>query len=227
MSLAVAEDQPISGQLGEELLAAKQSLESKQWGIWVSLLVLQLWVHIREVCSLIADKVEDFLIKIATDKGKTALETSILSQRQISPTEQPLSSLPTITTTPERVSEDISRHRRKANDWLDMIDEVNAKLFNPTPQKASRRPIRIAILDTGYGKDAILSHRITGWKDWVDRSENLQDNDGHGTHLASLMMRTAPEAEIYAARITNDSDGIHLAIENIIKNQRLTAYLGY
>lgn len=85
--------------------------------------------------------------------------------------------------------------------------------------------VRIAVLDTGVNsshsgiataknKGKIKMHKRSNkkssgqesdsWcKNWIGRDEhNVEDKDGHGTHVADLIHRTAPEAEIYIARIS-------------------------
>lgn len=82
-------------------------------------------------------------------------------------------------------------------------------------------PIKIAILDTGYDDDAVFFHhpyrcsRMKGWKDWVDSSITPQDCNGHGTHVVSLVMKVAPNADIFVARVAKDTEGLQHASENI------------
>ncbi|PYH91049.1 subtilisin-like protein [Aspergillus ellipticus CBS 707.79] len=82
-------------------------------------------------------------------------------------------------------------------------------------------PVRIAILDTGYDEEVPffffpgIQSRLKGWKDWVDGSDKPRDCDGHGTHLVSLLMKCAPEADVYVARIAKDSKDISESSESI------------
>lgn len=74
--------------------------------------------------------------------------------------------------------------------------------------------IRIAVLDTGYDPQAEFfvnrdrKIRLRGWKDWVAQSETPKDDDGHGSRVLSLLMKVAPMADIYVARIANNSSGL-------------------
>lgn len=43
------------------------------------------------------------------------------------------------------------------------------------------------------------------------------DNDGHGTYVTGLAITVAPLADMYMARVANDSDGLENASENIAK----------
>ena len=71
------------------------------------------------------------------------------------------------------------------------------------------RRVKIAILDTGidrsHGKiGAQWDRRVKGTKSWIINEDADVDRCGHGTHGAALLMRIAPEAHIYVARIAKD-----------------------
>jgi hypothetical protein len=72
--------------------------------------------------------------------------------------------------------------------------------------------IRIAIIDTGaeLPEEALDSYgnRLAGHKSWLtptDKDKDLgrgdKDMDGHGTHATGLLLRLAPDAEVYVARV--------------------------
>jgi hypothetical protein len=82
------------------------------------------------------------------------------------------------------------------------------------------KPVRIAILDTGYDASnefftAARKRRIK-WRDLVgsdspasdDNPEAGQDLDGHGTDVLSMALRMAPFAEFYVARVFENSGSI-------------------
>lgn len=77
-----------------------------------------------------------------------------------------------------------------AKDWKD-----------GTPKK-----IRIAILDTGIDlRDSMISgakSRIIEKRSWVGSPEDWADTYGHGTHVARLLVRMAPAANIYVTKIS-------------------------
>lgn len=69
------------------------------------------------------------------------------------------------------------------------------------------RPIRIAVLDSGVDKTdrQILRNiektgRIRPWKTFVESPAD-EDSCGHGTFVTKLLLRAAPAAHIYMAKI--------------------------
>jgi subtilisin family serine protease len=87
----------------------------------------------------------------------------------------------------------------------------------------SQDKVKIAILDTGIDHDHIairaLKRRnsrrpicIKEWKNFIagsyeeDPDAATQDSHGHGTHIAALVSRVAPAAQIYIARISKNED---------------------
>jgi hypothetical protein len=74
-----------------------------------------------------------------------------------------------------------------------------------------RGPVKIAILDTGIDLPKPpcyeFQDRIAGYKDWIDLNDEIQqDLDGHGTHSTALLMKVAPNAMIYVARVFKHGD---------------------
>jgi hypothetical protein len=74
-----------------------------------------------------------------------------------------------------------------------------------TPEK-----IRIAVLDTGIDLTDMMikpaMSRIIDKRSWVGSPESYLDNYGHGTHVARLLLKMAPAAEIFVAKITDDKN---------------------
>jgi subtilisin family serine protease len=78
--------------------------------------------------------------------------------------------------------------------------------------------VKIAVLDTGidWSDSYILGakDRIADWKNWAgdlqdrDSKQQVHDNAGHGTHVTSLLLKTAPEAQLYVCRIANQNGAI-------------------
>ncbi|KAI9833799.1 MAG: hypothetical protein M1819_003534 [Sarea resinae] len=113
----------------------------------------------------------------------------------------------------------VNLESKKAAEWLRNVAKINASLARS--QKSCQPPIRVAILDTGYDDEAVFFHppsrsnRLKEWKDWVDDSPTPEDCNGHGTHVVSLVMKTAPTADIYVARVAKDTAGLHGAADRI------------
>lgn len=113
------------------------------------------------------------------------------------------------------------RDQKDSKKWLNRIYSLNEELKSVSLQNVPQERIRIAILDTGYDADAEFfqprarRNRLIEWKDWVEDAKKPQDCDGHGTHLVSLIMKMAPEADICVARVANDRRGLDNAGESV------------
>lgn len=76
-------------------------------------------------------------------------------------------------------------------------------------RKQLARPVKVAILDTGVDVanpeiEKNLKKKIMKWKGFPEVSKPLTDVNGHGTYLACVLMRTAPNAWLYIARIFDE-----------------------
>ena len=121
--------------------------------------------------------------------------------------------------------------QKKAKKWLSRMQRLNSELAQTSPQRvpgSSSARIRIAVLDTGCDDNAPFfllpdnGPRLKKWKDWVDESDQWQDCHGHGTHLVSLVMKTAPEAHICVARIAKNPNMLLKAGENVAEVSHFT-----
>jgi len=68
-----------------------------------------------------------------------------------------------------------------------------------------RKRIKIAVLDTGIDMtdDYILScEKRIKFQSFLPEDPDVRDEDGHGTSVASLLLRVAKTAKICVARIT-------------------------
>lgn len=85
-------------------------------------------------------------------------------------------------------------------------------------RKDRQKPVRVAILDTGVDsrhpqiQKALDDKIIREARGFPVSFKPLRDGHGHGTHAASVLMRTAPHAVLYIARIA-DNEG-NIATEN-------------
>ncbi|GLA16157.1 hypothetical protein AnigIFM62618_002726 [Aspergillus niger] len=113
---------------------------------------------------------------------------------------------------------------KNASNWLLDVKEFNRELAQVAPAAGLRglsRRVRIAILDTGYDDNAPfffspdVMERLKGWKDWADGSIQPEDCHGHGTHLVSLVLKCAPDADIYVARIAKRPQQLLSASEKV------------
>lgn len=119
-----------------------------------------------------------------------------------------------------------TKSEKCASEWLLRLKSFNRELAQVAPTvglKDPSRRVRIAVLDTGYDDNAPffffpdVQGRLKGWKDWVDGSDQPKDLHGHGTHLVSLVLKCAPEADIYVARIAESPNQLLDSSENVAK----------
>ncbi|KAL7789840.1 hypothetical protein V8C37DRAFT_385885 [Trichoderma ceciliae] len=116
-------------------------------------------------------------------------------------------------------------HMNKSAQWLDDLVQTShhniRQLSRQYLRERAVRPIRIAVLDTGYDDEAAFfqirsrRQRLKGWRDLVMGSQDPVDENGHGTHTVSLIMKVAPLADIFVARIAKDTSGLSGSVEHI------------
>lgn len=119
-----------------------------------------------------------------------------------------------------------TKSEKDARRWLLRLRSLSRELAQVAPavglSHMSQR-VRIAILDTGYDDDAPFFYspgvreRLHGWKDWASSSDQPEDCHGHGTHLVSLVLKCAPEADVYVARIAKTPGDLLHSSENVAK----------
>jgi hypothetical protein len=54
----------------------------------------------------------------------------------------------------------------------------------------------------------MLSKSIKGYKGFPDTFDPLKDKNGHGTHGVSVILKTAPQAVLFIARVCDDAGNI-------------------
>ncbi|KAJ3532756.1 hypothetical protein NM208_g8294 [Fusarium decemcellulare] len=90
--------------------------------------------------------------------------------------------------------------------------------YHRTGTQGSFQNVRVAIVDTGLyidGNDPVFQgaeSRVKLKQSFVGASHNWIDINSHGTHVARLLLRYAPTAEVYVAKI---SDSRHLEETNV------------
>lgn len=124
--------------------------------------------------------------------------------------------------------------RADAEAWLDKIKEAavtEAVLSAFQTKELAKERTRIAVLDTGYDQGAVFfnrqrNRRLRGWKDYVERDQpRAKDEHGHGTHVLSVLMKVAPGADIFVARVARDTLDLANAAGNIAEVSRYSQLL--
>jgi hypothetical protein len=96
---------------------------------------------------------------------------------------------------------------KMASAWFDWHNGALARLADlRDPAISENQRVKIAILDSGidlaqnslemYNTDPGIQYRS-----WVDNSPEWKDEVGHGTHLAVLLRKIAPNAIVYVGRV--------------------------
>ncbi|UNI24639.1 hypothetical protein JDV02_010372 [Purpureocillium takamizusanense] len=119
-----------------------------------------------------------------------------------------------------------STARRKAYiSWKESVRDVYKRFL---PEAATRRRVTIAVLDSGLDLDHPVyscNNRIKAAVSYVDGDRNNAcDLSGHGTHVTSLLLDYAPEADIYVIKIANNdpvpSSNIAVAINDVVRQRK-------
>ncbi|ODA77868.1 hypothetical protein RJ55_06471 [Drechmeria coniospora] len=103
--------------------------------------------------------------------------------------------------------------QQRGEAWMEETAGLSAQLM------ARPRRVRIAILDTGCDAESAFfkapSRRaqLKNWKDFERDSLRWKDSHGHGTQMASVIARLAPEADISVACV--DAKGGSLGDDRI------------
>jgi subtilisin family serine protease len=122
--------------------------------------------------------------------------------------------------------EENASNRPKAKTYFDRLERIKRRFIRPLAHKPTdklparlRQAIKIAIIDSGIDMTDPLvmggALRIREKRNWTDSDpENWHDTYGHGTHVARLVIKVAPAAEIYIARVSTqkqiDANDTHL-----------------
>lgn len=86
------------------------------------------------------------------------------------------------------------------------------KVHSRKPQGYVRdkyQPIKIAVLDTGIDlkhssiRAAKKQNRLKTLKSFVKGDESVGDSHGHGTHVAALLLKVAPDSQLYIAKVAS------------------------
>ncbi|KAH7311135.1 hypothetical protein BKA65DRAFT_575201 [Rhexocercosporidium sp. MPI-PUGE-AT-0058] len=106
--------------------------------------------------------------------------------------------------------------------WFADLDRLNS-LLRAKPKDIDPDyyiPVKVAILDTGIQES--YEERIVEYKDFVTNDDdNLQDNTGHGSNIARLILNVFNKAQVYVARVFKEDKLANE--EEIEKTQNLMA----
>jgi Subtilase family len=102
-----------------------------------------------------------------------------------------------------------------ADEWFDDLQSTVYPVIDKN-RKERQKPVRVALLDTGVDsrhpefQEALKFNKIRAFRGFPASLDPISDRNGHGTHGASVFMRTATNAELYIARIADD-EGVIVA----------------
>ncbi|KAF6795401.1 putative subtilisin [Colletotrichum sojae] len=108
----------------------------------------------------------------------------------------------------------------QTSQWLNDLNAINRYFHKRCPLASVPSP-RVAILDTGFDEEGVFfsvpgrRQKVKGWKDFAADSELPVDDNGHGSHCTALIMKVAPHATIYVARIAKDRGSLRNAAQAI------------
>lgn len=118
--------------------------------------------------------------------------------------------------------------------WLTEFERKVHSLVGANAENNSHNRVRIAILDSGLdgGLDELKFcwTRIKAYKSWVAPfpqvhsaaglrlnilRDTCKDNVGHGTHLAALILRLHPWADLFVAQVTDSHNPNSLNVAEV------------
>ena len=101
----------------------------------------------------------------------------------------------------------------QADEWFNFLNAVVHPEVDRN-RKDNQKPVRVAILDSGVDAThpdiapALETKQIAAYKGFPGYLDPLQDQHGRGTHGVSVLMKTAPNAILYVARMVDDKGEI-------------------
>ncbi|RDW58779.1 hypothetical protein BP6252_13255 [Coleophoma cylindrospora] len=119
------------------------------------------------------------------------------------------------------------RNASAAREWFSMYAKRTQPVLKARRNK-DYKLVRIAVLDTGIDLDhpiiAKCKARIANCRSWVVDDASVSDTHGHGTHIASVLLKLAPSADLYVARVFKNASDVGnagvAAVVNAINHAR-------
>ena len=114
-----------------------------------------------------------------------------------------------------------------ADKWFDYFDQshIQESLAKFVADKTGS--VKVAVLDTGIDlQDYWISTKAGRIKCWPTK-KSCKDTDGHGTHVAYLLLRLAPHIQLHVAKISISQKVEDADIEAIAKVRSVLFKLKY
>lgn len=107
------------------------------------------------------------------------------------------------------------RRIQSAKKWFGYFKDIKDEL--PRRSKSPDERIRIGVLDTGIDlKNSYISQRLDRISCWPPNT-NPQDDDGHGTHVAFLLLELTKHADLRICKVANSTSIKDVDIQRIAK----------
>jgi subtilisin family serine protease len=99
-----------------------------------------------------------------------------------------------------------------ADEWFQYLTSVHKAIAESRQTGLKIPSVKVAIIDSGVCMQHPIIKEHIKWgainkdrcKAFPKTLDHLDDKNGHGTHTASVLLQTAPDVELYIARVTND-----------------------
>ena len=98
--------------------------------------------------------------------------------------------------------------------WMNRFESIVHPVFDQLPSTKVVDSVRIAVLDTGaefdhFTRMRVYNNRLVECRTWyrfeTDSNDKIPaksgDEDGHGSHVTSLVLRVARNCHVYAAQV--------------------------
>jgi hypothetical protein len=110
------------------------------------------------------------------------------------------------------------------NQFVDLMEKYLLKHIDDLETPEGCEKVRIAVLDTGLRIDEDDNLLYSGQgrviepqENFLDRGRDCMDTHGHGTHVARLLLRFAPHAEIFVAKVSEGKSLEETKLEQLVK----------